>query len=262
MGRWLGPEAGFLSAAGQTALAVARHKITQNLKNPNVNLARAGGLADPNAKATEIRINPNGPPGAIQGPPAPPPAPPVDHATYGALSSYYGKIVGAVPYDTLAARFEQELQQVAERQRVGTYDRAGDVKADRRDKMLDQLNSAKTKQRIDAEKVAQKTQADAQKAAEKAAEQRKKDEAAAKTKADAHIQELLANENVAHGPVMKATEAVMPIESVSSHTSKQAHGHEAGGHVMAYTAEGLDPYLFVSEHHPDSVKAGAGAQVH
>src|SRR5208282_3252255 len=122
MGRWLGPEAGFLSAAGQTALAVARHKITQNLKNPNVNLARSGELADPNAKATEIRINPNGPPGAIQGPPAPPPAPPapppappIDHAAYRALSDYYVKFTGAVPYDELMNRFREELQGVAER---------------------------------------------------------------------------------------------------------------------------------------------------
>src|SRR5207302_10119239 len=37
-------------------------------------------------------------------------SPPVNHKLYSALSSYFGKIVGTIPYDQLVDKFEAEIR--------------------------------------------------------------------------------------------------------------------------------------------------------
>jgi hypothetical protein len=82
----------------------------------------------------------------------------------------------------------------------------------------------------------------------------------AETEKAAKEAELVADENIAHSPVMKATEPAMEIDAADGRTSPQAHEHEHG-HIMANVAEELEPFNFLSEHHPDAQATNAAAAV-
>jgi hypothetical protein len=60
----------------------------------------------------------------------------------------------------------------------------------------------------------------------------------------------------ANKPVMEIPWSQLP----PSHTSDQVHQHEHG-HILAYTAEGLDPLRYISHEHEDAIVANAPASV-
>jgi len=96
------------------------------------------------------------------------------------------------------------------------------------------------------------------KAAKEKIEEEQKATEQSNTDRDQKKQDIMSNEAVAHGLFADATEPAMEIGGVSGHTSEQIHGHEAGGHVMANVAEGLEPFQFLSEHHEDARNAKGG----
>ena len=259
--------------------AVLGDQIHQNITNPNVNVGRAVDLAarNPGASATKVELNPNapGPAPAGSAPPRPTP-PPVDHATYAALSSYYGKIIGSVPYDKLVSDFQKEIQDVHEKKATGTYTAKDEAMEPRRQAMLDKLNAAKMKQRVDAEKLAQKQAADAAKAQARATAEQKKaeekkaaDEEARRQEAiktgvvpkgvNPHLEALGRGDEsglVSHSPAMKAHAPATEIKAPEGMTSEDVHRHE-WAHVAVGAVDGLEPIEIRSNEHPESRKAAA-----
>jgi hypothetical protein len=168
--------------AAVLAPAVIGNKIYQNFKNPIANVNRFGELANPDAKATEVNVRPSTPPS-------------IDHKLYATLSSYYGKIVGTVPFEDLENMFTAEAQQAYERgsltpeqSRKGfqqLLEKVNESKATQRAKLdeeqkqqqLEQQKAAE-KQAAEDQKQAQKAQTDREKAVEEA-EKKKQEQAAA-----------------------------------------------------------------------------------
>jgi predicted GNAT family acetyltransferase len=260
-------------------VSIVGERIHQNISNPNRNVAFASNLAakNPDATATKIDLNPNAPGPAPVGSVSPRPTPPpVDHATYAALSSYYGKIIGAVPYDKLVSDFQKEIQAVHEKKATGAYTQQDADMEPRRQAMLDKLNAAKMKQRVDAEKAAQKLAADTAKAQAKAAaeakKQAEKEAAAEEAKRQVAIQtgELPKDVNphleslgrgdesglVSHSPAMKAHAPATEIKAPEGMTSEDVHRHE-WAHVAIGAVDGLEPIEIRSNLHPESKKAAA-----
>jgi hypothetical protein len=60
----------------------------------------------------------------------------------------------------------------------------------------------------------------------------------------------------ANKPVMEIPWSELP----SGHTSDQVHQHEHG-HIMAFTAEGLDPLRYISHQHQDAIAENACGSV-
>lgn len=273
-----------VGAAAITA-AVVGDQIHQNLTNPNVNINRAADIAAKNPGAAAMGVDVVPAPGPLQGPRQRPAAapPPTDHATYSALSSYYGKIIGAVPYDKLVSDFQKEIQDVHEKKATGTYTAKDEAMEPRRQAMLDKINNAKSKQRELAEKAEEKAAADAAKAQEKAtADAAKKaeadkakeeaDKAAAieaakigktKTGVNPELDKLgrgdesgLVSHPVADG--MAANAPVMPIAGLAEGQTTQTALREEFSHVGVGALVGLEPLEIRSDQHPLSQK-GAGA---
>src|SRR6266480_1980679 len=96
-------------------------------------------------------------------------------------------------------------------------------------------------------------------AAAKEAEAQEK--AAADQKSQEDVATLLADERVAHSPVMQATDMATNLGTSGEHTSEKIYGHE-NGHVMAYTAEGLRPIQMFSKTDEKVAEAKAVAAVH
>ncbi len=165
--------------------AVLGDQIAQNVGNPNVNVERALDLAakNPNAAATTVTERPQGAPPSSVPPPTPqvpPGVPPVNHKLYSALSSHYGKIIGAVPFDELEDRFMADVQAANERggmspEQKQLLGKINDAKADARVELDSKQQAEAEKAKADAEKA----QIDQQKAAEKAKAEAEKNAAEA-----------------------------------------------------------------------------------
>jgi hypothetical protein len=218
-------------------------------------LATPGGPSVPPSQAIDVPY-PQGPAGPdIPPPPAPipPQMPPPDHMLHSALASLAGTTVERSNFDNLLSKFQEYLDKTPVDKRT-EGDRA----------LLQQLNDSQANRKIqiteavkkayDQNKAArEKWQKEVQKIQEKHAAETKVEE----EKKDADV---LADERIAHSPVMKATQSPMDIGGVEGRTSKQGHEHEHG-HIMANVAEGLNPINFISEHHPDAIETGAAAAV-
>jgi hypothetical protein len=253
-----------IGAAGIGAAVVA-DQMHQNLTNPTVNTGRSVDLAakNPGAQATSVDVG--NPPGPVNGPVNQIPIPaPINHALYSALSTYYDKRIGAVPFERLEQAFNKEIQGAEERTKTGMQTPEDNAKLDQRRDMLKQLNDAEAKQRVESDKAQRKAAADAAKEAKKAADNKAAEDflAAEKDKAAREKEEAdrVGNESIAHGRVMNATESALDINGVEGHTPEQAHEHEHG-HIMANVAEGLNPITMISETHPDAMKENAAAAV-
>src|SRR5579859_4901096 len=153
------------------------------------------------------------------------------------LAAHYDEQVGDSSYDELENRL---LQDIAIKKKHG-------VPVDPAEKKLNlEINKSKVEE--------------IQKARGQHEEQLKIAERVAAEKEAAEKSSIEKDERIAHSPVMKATEPVLPIESASGHTSEQAHRHEHG-HIMAATAEGLSPIAFLTADHPEVSENGGAAQV-
>ena len=241
--------------------------------------------------APEMTRPPDTPPNMPPPPPPPVPAarPPINHTLGGELAAHFPDVTEepTTPeeFDALLKRFlsdySEKLQGVKDFQAQNPgkplpdgvkdeWDAAKDLKGKimrerakenaatdkenqkRQDKYQSDLAKYNAKYQSEVAKAAEKAKADAQAAADKA-----------KADADAKSDALKNDPRIIHGAggLMPATEPVRHITGAGDHTSDQAHGHEGGGHVIGYASQGLDPFEFISDTHPEAIKKGAAAAI-
>ena len=263
------------------------------------NLERMKELAgrEPNAKAVtpqfgEAQPVPPEPAPAIPNMPPPPKAPEaavrpdVNHAVKSALNSYYDENTAspdATPYNEQFAKFLQEFAAMKQEVLDAKANRhplteAQEAQWEKARDVNNLINKAREAEDVALEKENQKRQAAYQKEVDKynAKYQAEVAKATAKAKADAEAaakkaetdaaakSDALKNDpRIIHGAggLMPATEPVRAIVGAGDHTSEQAHGHEGGGHTIAYASQGLDPFEFISDTHPKAIEKGAAAAI-
>lgn len=280
-------------AAG-TLWKSAHEHFTKNIES---NLGRAQDLAarEPGAAAT---VPGNTPPmqGPQVGPPTaplppgmpPPPTPPVpatppavNHALNGTLATYFGNFLNEQPYEDMMQNFVNQVadmkQDIAAAKADPNYKpKYTQDQINKASKVQAQINSEHAKEHAQVEKQNTAAQAKYQKDLAKynqdarvKAEQAKIEEqqrvvqekAVADTAEQARIDKIKNDPRIAHSPLMFATDPALEINGVEGRASREAHRHEHG-HIMANVAEGLNPFAYVTEAHPDAAESGAAAQVH
>jgi len=231
--------------AAAIGAAVLGDQISQNLGNPNVNVERALDIAgkNPTAQATEV---------IQKAQPAPPAsAPPINHKLYSALSSHYGKIIGAVPFDDLEQRFMSDIQQASQRGALtpaqqSLLEKVNDVKAEHRSGLDDQQKAEADKTQAEAEKA----QVNQQKAADKAkVEAEKATEEAEKKKQE----KIDLGMPVSVGAPFEVSDSELDVPEKYAklgYTPQRIRAHEAGHVVMLHDA-GFIPHDVISHLHED-----------
>jgi hypothetical protein len=216
-------------------------------------------------------------------PPQPATRPAVNHSMNGVLSSYFnqGRTTDPVEYKNMVDKFNVEYanmkaQVVMAKAEGRELTEQQQKEWDRANVVNEKLNNELTKEDAALEKENQKRQdqhqkelnkwnAKLQQEKAKAAAEKEANtdaESAAKKQAEAErVAGILADERIAHSPMMKATEPATPIEGLEGRSSKQNHEHEHG-HIVAATAEGLNPVAFITDKHPTAIEDNAMAQVH
>lgn len=280
-------------AAG-TLWKSAHEHFTKNIES---NLGRAQDLAarEPGAAAT---VPGNTPPmqGPQVGPPTaplppgmpPPPTPPVpatppavNHALNGTLATYFGNFLNEQPYEDMMQNFVNQVadmkQDIAAAKADPNYKpKYTQDQINKASRVQAQINSEHAKEHAQVEKQNTAAQAKYQKDLAKynqdarvKAEQAKVEEqqrvaqekSAAEAAEQARIDKIKNDPRIAHSPLMFATDPALEINGVEGRASREAHRHEHG-HIMANVAEGLNPFAYVTEAHPDAAESGAAAQVH
>jgi hypothetical protein len=224
--------------------------------------ATPGGPTVPESQAPNVP-HPEGPAGPDLPPPPQPIAPvmpPPDHALHAALATRVGTTVERSSLNNLMTQFQQYLDSTPT-QNLTDADRelleqVNQSQGARRAKMAEAVQTAVEKNKAAREKWQQEVQ----KVQEKYAAEQKKSVAEAVTDKEKEQADLLADENIAHSPVMKATEKAMEIKGVEGRTPLQNMEHEHG-HILAFAAEKLNPINFISESHPDALEHNAAASV-
>ena len=222
-------------------------------------------------------------------PPAPAVPPAVNHGLDGALDSFLGLDSGdpenTMSYQDKLAKYYEHAKKLRELITNGGTPETPVTGPDGikrtlgeqlqiTSKMRQKLNTELKAEKANVEKQNQTAQAKYQKEVQKweeknkveiakAAEQAKAEAEKAKADAEARNEALKNDPRIIHGAggLMPATEPVRAIVGAGDHTSEQAHGHEGGGHTIAYASQGLDPFEFISDTHPKAIEKGAAAAI-
>jgi hypothetical protein len=222
---------------------------------------------------------PGAPPPPVRPAPVTPPA--VNHALNGTLSSYFGNFLNEEPYQDLMQRFVNQVADMKQDIAAGKADpnykpKYTQDQIDRAMKVQDRVNTEHAKEHAAVEKQNDaatakynrdyaKWEQDAKAAAaaqqDQASVKEAQDKAAAEAAQREREEEIKKDPRIAHSPLMFSLDRALPIEGEEGRTSPQAARHEHG-HIMAATAEGLNPIAFVAGTHPDAVDSNAVAQVH